>query len=329
MTDKEFYYTAVDTVIRYAAEQDIVLRRMDFKEDWYHGYCSVRLIKSCNPMALKSITVEIPFAGRWEKQIKKSQERFLNYVNARVEKDCVSFHFTANELEIIALREQGDALADGAEIEKVIQRVNKLLALSDQSRNPSENEAIAASLQVQKLLAKYNLTMTDIAGERKEENCQQAVADVGKGKKWKYNLAQAVADNFACKAFFVGSERVVFFGYEADVVAARRVFVYLFKVGDKLANQWTKQRRERYGTADGVYNSFVAGFVTGVRSELEKQCVALAIVTQPKVEKDWAAFTEGFGEKNTSLQISTFDRNAYSEGIVEGKRALNAQFLED
>ena len=330
MTKQEYYYAAIDTVIRYAAEQGIVLRRMDFSEGFSlnHDICWVRMVQKASTMELTSVTIEIPYGGRWGKQLKKAQERFLNYVNARLEKDCVSFHFTVNELEIIALREQNNAQADGAEIERVIERINKLLALSDQSRNPSENEAIAASLQVQKLLAKYNLSMTDITGERKEEDCQQAIADVGTGKKWKYRLADTIADNFACKAFYRGSELIVFFGYEADVIAARRVFVYLFKVGDRLANQWAKQRRERFGSAEGVYNSFVAGFVTGVRSELEKQCVALAIVTQPKVEEDWAAFSAEFSKIDTTLRVNTFDRAAYDEGIVEGKRALNGQFIE-
>lgn len=327
MTDKEFYNIAVDTVIRYAEEQGIVLRRMDFKEGYHRESCNVHLIKRY-PCGLESINITVPFSGRWAKPLRNAQDRFLNYVNARINKDFVSFSFTANELEIIALREQGNGPTNEQEIEKVIKRINKLLALSDQSRNPSENEAIAASLQVQKLLAKYNLTMTDVTGERKEEDCQQAVADVGKGKKWKYKMAQAVADNFACKTFFVGVDQIVFYGYEADVVAARRVFVYLFKVGDKLANQMTKQRRERYGTAEGTYNSFVSGFVTGVRLELEKQCSALAIVTQPKVEENWNIISANFKGKNTELNMDTFDTKAYKNGIIEGKRALNAQFLE-
>ena len=327
MTEKEFYDTAVDTVIRYAEEQGIVLRRMDFKQGYHRDTCNVQLIKRASG-SLESINITVPFTGRWAKPLKKASENFLNYVNARVDKNWIFFSFTVNELEIIALREQGNAPTEDQEIEKVIKRINKLLALSDQSRNPSEHEAIAASLQVQKLLAKYNLTMTDITGERKEEDCQQAVADVGKGKKWKYGLAQAIADNFACKTFFVGTAQIVFFGYEADVVAARRVFVYLFKVGDKLANQWTQKRREYYGTAEGTYNSFVSGFVAGVRLELEKQCMALAIVTQPKVEENWKIFTEGFKGKNINLNLDAFDSRAFKDGVIEGKRALNAQFLE-
>ena len=137
-----------------------------------------------------------------------------------------------------------------------------------------------------------------------------------------------VADNFACKHFIVGTEQIVFFGYRADIVAARRVFVYLFKVGHKLATQYAKNYREENYAADGVYNSFCKGFVAGVKKELDKQCTALAIVVQPKVKEEWEVFSADFGLlKNSGIQAT--NREAYNEGFVEGKRALNAQYLEE
>ena len=331
MTEKELRFAAIDTVIKYAAEQDVKLRRMDFADACQflyapkgeNGVCVIRDGHG-NP---KSITVRVSYTGRWEKQLKAAKERFLNYFNARLEENHLSFSFTVSELDLIAMKKNGNEKSDEEKIEKVIAKINKLLALSDQSRNPSENEAILASLQVQKLLAKYNLSMADVTGERVEEDVEQTIADVGTGKKWKFSLATAVANNFACKSFFVGRDQIVFYGYKADIVAARRVFIYLFKVGDKLANQYAKREREMYGSADGIYNSFCGGFVAGVRKELEKQCVALAIVTQPKVEKSWQDFSASFGELKNA-RIETTDWDAYEEGFVEGKRALNAQYIE-
>ena len=257
MTENELRTIAIDTVIKYAEEQGVKLRRLDF-DGKHQNY--VFVLKNGKDVPT-SVMVKVSYTGRWEKQLKAAKERFLNYFNARLEANFLSFSFTVNELEIIALNKSGGSKPDDEKIEKVIEKINKLLALADQSRNPSENEAILASLQVQKLLAKYNLSLTDVTGERPEEEVEQSVADVGTGKKWKYNLATAIADNYACKAFFVGAEQIVFYGYKADIVAARRVFVYLFKVGDKLANQYVKKERERYGYADGVYNSFVKGLL--------------------------------------------------------------------
>lgn len=330
MTERELRFAAIDTVIKYAAEQGVKLRRLDFPNEtriWvYSDECGVVILKDGkgNPT---SVMVKVPYTGRWEKQLKAAKDRFLNYFNARLEKYHLSFSFTVNELELISMKRNGGEKAGEEKIEKVIAKINKLLALADQSRNPSENEAILASLQVQKLLAKYNLSLADVTGERKEEDVEQSIADVGTGKKWKFSLATAISNNFACKSFFVGRDQIVFYGYKADIVAARRVFVYLFKVGDKLANQYANREREMYGSAEGVYNSFCKGFVAGVRKELEKQCTALAIIAQPKVEESWNAFSANFGTlKNAGIEVT--DEDAYAEGFVEGKRALNAQYLE-
>ena len=339
MTEKELKNLAIDTVIKYAEEQGVKLRRLDFgaEEDKvgfdldrnfntvYKSFFYFVRNGAGEPI---SIMVKVSYNGRWEKQLKVAKDRFLNYYNARLEQNHLSFSFTVNELEIIASGKNKVENADEEKIEGVIRIINKLLALSDKSRNNSEQEAIAASLKVQKLLAKYNLSMADVTGERKDEPVEQSVADVGTGKKWKYTLASVVADNFACKHFIVGTEQIVFFGYKADIVAARRVFVYLFKVGHKLATQYAKQYREENYTADGVYNSFCKGFVAGVKKELDKQCTALAIVVQPKVKEEWEAFSADFGTmKNSGIRATNAD--AYNEGFVEGKRALNAQYLED
>lgn len=324
MNEKELRTIAVDTVIKYAEEQGVKLRRLDFVED--ATYTAVRFMYDESGVPL-SIMIRVYYCGRWEKQLKKVKDRFLNYFNARLEDSCLSFSFTVNELEIIALKKNGNDKPDDDKIERVIEKINKLLLLSDKSRNPSEHEAIAASLQVQKLLAKYNLSLTDITGERTEEEVEQSIADVGKGKNWKFALAVAVANNFACKCYAVGREQIVFYGYKADIVAARRVYVYLFNVGNKLANQFARKYREENGYADGIYNSFCKGFVAGVKKELEKQCTALAIVVQPKVEESFKAFSESFG-KGINTAIKANNRKAYDEGFIEGKRALNAQYIE-
>ena len=323
MTEKEMRIIAVDTVIKYAAEQGVKLRRLDFNESafemdlvggkWCYNNC-VRFLKQDG--AVVSVMVKVAYSGRWEKQLKAAKDRFLNYFNARLEDHHLSFSFTVTELELIALKRSGGEKPDENKMEQVIAKINKLLALSDQSRNPSENEAVLASLQVQKLLAKYNLSLADVTGERQEENVIQSVADVGTGKKWKYQLAWAVSDNFACKHFIVGREQIVFYGYEADIVAARRVFLYLFKVGDRLANQYAKEYRQRHGYADGIYNSFCMGFIVGVRKELEKQCTALALVVQPKVQESWDVFEQTLGTlDNADIQMT--DRSAYETGKVE------------
>jgi len=327
---REYKRIAVDTVITYAMEQGVKLRRSDFSLDGKKFTGNLVDCYRWNEEEHYTVRVFISREGRWAAQLKKAEEGFLNYVNARVTKNGISFSFSTKELDLLSMKEDSETSGTGKDVdmEKVIRKISKILAKADMEKNPSEQEAISASLMAQKLLAKYNLSIADVTGERDpEEPIEQVIADVGTGKKWKYKLAQTVADNYACKMFSCGAEMIVFYGYRADVLIARRVFVYLFKVGNRLANQYVKKYRETvYERADGVYNSFVSGFTSGVRKELERQCTALALVVQPEVQEAWEIFSAKMGTLNSSVEAN--DQIAYREGFVEGKRAMNAQYIE-
>lgn len=322
---KAYEKQAVDIVIKYAREQGVKLRYSDFPV-----YTSdrtgnvVRFLEGSNPL----VTVFINNEGRWGAQLKRAQDGFLNYINARVLKTGVKFSFAIKELDLLKMKGENEEAEPEGDIEKVIRKITKLLALSDLEKNPSENEAISASLAAQKLLAKYNLSIADITGENMtREEIEQVVADVGTGNKWKYSLSYVVAENYACKAYSHGADMIIFYGYKADILIARRVFVYLFKVGNRLANQYLKKYREQTEYTGGVYNSFARGFTDGVRKELEKQCTALALVIQPEVKESWDTFSAAF--KTVNRSVTAINNNAYHEGRIEGKRALNAQYLEE
>lgn len=329
--EKELKYKrlAVDTVISYAREQGVKLRHSDFPLDsmcMFNG--NLVDFHHWDESELYTVRVFINGEGRWAAQLKKAGDGFLNYVNARVLTEGIMFSFSTKELDLLRMKDDSDTGKD-VDMEKIISKITKLLALSDLERNPSESEAVSASLAAQRLLAKYNLSMVDVIGEHDPaEEIEQVIADVGTGKKWKYKLANAVANNYACKTFSQGSDKLVFYGYKADILIARRVYIYLFKVGNRLANQYVKKYRETisYDTR-GIYNSFVSGFINGVEKELEKQCTALALIVQPEVQESWDIFSAVM--RTRSWNIMSNNPEAYEEGFVEGKRALNAQYLED
>lgn len=328
MTPKEYAYAAIDIVIDLAAEQGIKYRRGDFKIEGIdkaknYGLNSVSFIGGINKPTGISVRLWYDFA-RTGKKLKAVKDGFYSYKYCRVQELGVSFNFSLNEIEI---RSAEETTADQSKIEEVIRKVQKLLALADQSRNPSEAEAIAASMQAQKLLAKYNLEIADITGEEKKEEIEQVIADVGTGNKWKYTLANAIADSYCCKCYYHGAEMIVFYGYQSDVLIASRVFMYLFKVGNSLATKYVKARRDNgeYRT-QGLYNSFCSGFCAGVRSELQKNCTALMLVTPQAVIESFDKYSESF--KKVDHRIDMNDWDAYSTGEVEGKRALNAQYIE-
>lgn len=357
---KDYYENlALEAVLDFAKEEGIRLRRGDFwlfdnqqdrrdfmdckgeyggkekKGRGYWEYCNSNRVDgvfSEKQGTVKGIVYVYLYhnKGRAASRLKDKTRNFLNYRYAIVDKEKIVFSFTLHDLDIIAAQnDRGGESEDGFSREKVIEKINKLLNMTIEN-NASEGEAIAASALVQKLLAKYHLSMADVRGESYTEEITQVTAKVDTGNKWKYGLAGAVADGYACKCYFIGGESIVFYGYETDIIAARRVFTYLFNVGNRLARQYVKERKEK-GEYDvsGIANAFLSGFTDGIRGEFEKQCTALALVVQPEVEKSYKEFSAGFKQKDLSLNHSRMDWAAYGEGTIEGKRALRGQYLEN
>lgn len=220
--------------------------------------------------------------------------------------------------------------------EKIIEKIQKCLALAN--NNPSEEEAKAAALQAQKLIAKYNINMSAVEQTEENEIDEQVVwfKDCVKGvaRAWKYQLAQVVADNFRCKCFFYSKSGVCFYGHKVDVTAACEVFKYLFNIGDKLANRVAYRvlreyhKRGESAQIAGIYNSFVIGFLAGLKASLEKQCTALMIVTPEDVKEGFAKRTEKMGKSNASMRNNGFNKKAYDEGHQAGKSALASRELD-
>jgi hypothetical protein len=213
--------------------------------------------------------------------------------------------------------------------EKIIDKIRKCLALS--LNNPSAAEAESAALTAQRLMAKHGITAIDVEDEMaQEDKIEIAVEEVGAGKAWKFQLATIIADNFRCKTFSYGKRSIAFYGYSTDAEAAKEVFRFLFKLGHKLAEREGHKRWRETGERSGVYNSYVLGFMTGIKSKLEEQCKALMIITPKEVEEEYSDFIKGAKSRNVSRLIKdSFDHNAYESGFTEGKHAMGRRELND
>lgn len=289
--------------------------------------------KLCKPyievMKSGKVLIRIPYVDEEQPargvRLKKERNQFLTYFNCNVRDEYIVFIFTKKELEIEYIRQED---VEESKMEQIVEKVKKLLALSQSDCN--EHEAISASLMAQKLLAKYNLDMEDVTGVAKEEEIEEAMVEVGDGNAWKYSLAFAVADNYCCKCYASNSWRFYFRGYRSDIIIARQVFAYLFSVCKRLGKAYERNYRKNVcSNAEGVYNSYCSGFVLGVKSELEKQCRALALVTPAPVNADWEKYTEGFKTMDSGSKLSMSDFEAYQKGVEDGRDALNAQYIDD
>lgn len=329
MTPNEYASAAIDIVIDLAAEQGLKYRRGDFRivglGQHTRGNCDNLVSFMGGSKEPTGISVNLLFEHeRVGKKLKARKDNFYNYKYCRVLDNGVFFGLSINDIEIQSTRQM---TVEQDKIDIIIDKIQKILALADPSKNPSEAEAISASLMAQKLLAKYNLDIATVTGEEKQEEIEQVIADVGTGKKWKYTLANIIANSYCCKCFYHGTEMIVFYGYSSDVLIARRVYMYLFKVGNSLASKYVKARRDggEWDTS-GVYNSFCKGFCNGVNRELQKNCTALMLVTPQPVIESFDKFSENFKKLDHSITMN--DTDAYIMGEIEGKRALNAQYIE-
>ena len=211
--------------------------------------------------------------------------------------------------------------------EKIISKIQKVLELS--RNNPSKEEAQAAALMAQKLLAQYHISVVDIEEmEKQVETIEEVFVEVGRGNKWKGTLAAIIAKNFRCKVYTRDSNQtIVFYGYELDASVAANTFEEMFYQGVKLANKF---KRTCTGDTSGVFNSYVMGFCSGLREGLERQCTALMIVTPKEVEDAWKDRSRGFRHSQCTIRRS-YNSNglrARQEGYTAGRNAAGSRLLE-
>lgn len=212
-------------------------------------------------------------------------------------------------------------------LEKMLEKVKKLLALA--GNNPSQEEATAAALKAQELIARYNLNLTDTEKETME--MAQAEFKTGVDKSWKYGLAQTVAHNFRVCNFWVDNRKVVFYGYKQDVEVAAQVYGFLFKTGERGARAACRVAYKENGTETGVYFSYTRGFTAGVKSALDAQSTALMVVMPKEVKESYETYKQesgmvvmgGYRKGNTKVSSS-----AYNNGFKDGKDAISQRNIE-
>lgn len=219
------------------------------------------------------------------------------------------------------------------DMEKVIGKIRKILELS--KNNPSFEEAQAAALKAQKLMAEYHISAADLENESTDPaDITEKVVEVGNGNKWKFALSQVIARNFRCKVFFYGKSSAAFYGHEMDATIAADTYKFLFTTGNKAAtNYYNKirnnaKRNGEYFDGSGIKNSFLVGFVNGISESLEKQCTALMIVVPKEVEAGFEERTNGFRKITSRLNTASYyGREAEESGRRMAKEVLDNRKL--
>lgn len=213
-------------------------------------------------------------------------------------------------------------------MEKILNKIKNLLDLAN--NNPNENEAIAAALKAQELMAKYNIELDQLDDKKETREIVEEIyhqSDKHEMRKWKIGLAGIIAQNFRCKVYFMNKKDVVFYGYKEDAKIALNVFTYLYEIGNKFAVRYYNKCKKEGKETRGVMNTYLVGFKDGVAEVLEKQCTALMIVTPKEVTESFEEMTSGWKTMKSTLRLSG-DTSAYSNGKSDGRDMATARNIE-
>ena len=210
--------------------------------------------------------------------------------------------------------------------EDVLRKIKDLLALGDKARNNSEEEAKAAMLMAQKLMAKYDISAEEVEGEEEElyshEMCEH---------KWDYAyrvpLATVLAKNFRCMVYLRG-KRVVFMGHPSDAKICKATFEFAYKFIQKKGNALYNKRYSMGYPTKGVFNSYASGFIVGLQEAFDVQCQALAIVTPPDVIDEFKNLSKEWGtRKSKDISEDVSDYATWREGRTDGKKFMDKEKL--
>lgn len=210
--------------------------------------------------------------------------------------------------------------------EEILEKIKGLLALGAASRNNSDEEAKAAMLKAQQLMAKYDISAEEVEGEEEEKYSHEMCEH-----KWDYAyripLASVLAKNFRCMTYSRG-KTIVFMGHPSDAKICKATFEYAYQFIQKRGNQIYNKRYSMGYPTKGVFNSYANGFITGLKEAFDVQCTALAIVTPPDVVSHFEELSKDWRTKK-SKSIDVNDYEVYREGHKDGKSFMDKDKLPE
>lgn len=212
--------------------------------------------------------------------------------------------------------------------EKILDKIKGLLALGDAAKNNSDEEAMAAMLKAQELMAKYDISAEEIGDENQEQYSHEMCEH-----KWDYAyripLAQVLAKNFRCMCY-IRRKRIVFMGHPSDAKICKATFEFAYSFIMKTGNSIYNKRYSAGYPTKGVFNSYAGGFIVGLQEAFNVQCQALAIVTPQDVIDEFTNLTKDYATKKCKTLVKDdMDYGVWSEGRRDGKKFMDKDKLPE
>jgi len=151
---------------------------------------------------------------------------------------------------------------------KIISKMKKLMAMAEGSAN--ENESMTAARQLQVLLAKHNISMSELDTPEEDKEEIESSYESHKCRPWKRVVAISIAKLYFCDMYFCrlgnGKSNYFFVGTETNRTFAMQIFKM---VVSSIEKESRKQSKEIYGKED---SSFVNSFWTGAMHRISQRC---------------------------------------------------------
>lgn len=222
--------------------------------------------------------------------------------------------------------------------EDIINRIRKLLALGKD--NDNAEEATSAVLMAQRLIVKYGVSddELDADGGAPADIIGVDTEPLVSARAWRWHLANLIAKNFRCKTWQTkymsagcARKKFTFYGYEQDAQAASLAFTYLYRTGNRLANAAVRELRGKGRPVNGAFNSYLTGFLRGLRTELEKQSMELLVVMPLAVTERYETEVAPSIKSSPGRELSCDYRRKglIEQGMCDGRDAVRSRRLED
>ena len=212
---------------------------------------------------------------------------------------------------------------------KVLEKVKKILALA--SNNPSEEEAQAAMLMAQRIMAENGITMTEVEGNHSftDEVVDVPITQPHRTHWWYKILAMIIADNSRGEAYYYTvhqKSQIMLIGLKQDTEVATKVFNYAVDaVRYYTAKYVEKVKRDSVNNKlldlNGIRNDYILGFLDGLKDkfkeQVEKNNWGLILVKDNSVLK--AVEKKGLQPGRKPVINFARSNNAYASGYRTGK----------
>ena len=212
--------------------------------------------------------------------------------------------------------------------DEIVEKIKGLLSLGDSSRNNSEEEAKAAMLKAQQLMAKYDITAEEVE-DKEDEQYSHEECEHKWDAAYRFPLANVLAKNFRCVVYARG-KKVVFMGHTSDAKICKATFEFAYRFIQKKGNSIYNKRYSMGYPTKGVFNSYALGFIVGLQEAFNVQCQALSIVTPKDVIEEFENISKGWQCKHSkNIQNDATDANVWYQGRQDGKQFMDKDKLPE